>query len=108
MRVPWLLSEEQLETFPQNVCLCDPEGARQGRPGYVLEAFAAPGKHQVDSRCQAQGVEAQEQLQVQVQVQGGAAGVAAQRSFWCLQMVKLDEEPQRLVYGGNVKMRSIL
>ena len=81
-------SEEQLETFPQNVCLRDPGGARQGRPGNVLEAFAAPGKHQVDSRCQAQGVEAQEQLQVQVQVQGGAAGAAAQRSFWCLQMVE--------------------
>ena len=94
MRVPWLLSEEQLETFPQNVCLCDPGGARQGRPGNVLEVFAAPGKHQVDSRCQAQGVEAQEQLQVQVQVQGGAAGAAAQRSFWCLQVVKLGQEAQ--------------
>ena len=96
-----MLSEEQLEeaeTFPQNVCLCDPGGARQGRPGNVLEVFAAPGKHQVDSRCQAQGVEAQEQLQVQVQVQvqvqGGAAGVAAQRSFWCLQVVKLGQEAQ--------------
>ena len=89
MRVPWLLSEEQFEeaeNFPQNVCLRDPGGARQGRPGNVLEVFAAPGKHQVDSRCQAQGVEAQEQLQVQVQ--GGAAGVAAQRSFWCLQVVE--------------------
>ena len=93
MRVPWLLSEEQLETFPQNVSLRDPGGSLQGRPGNVLEVFAAPGKHQVDSRCQAQVVEAQEQLQlqVQVQVQGGAAGVAAQRSFWCLQVVRLGE-----------------